>query len=1069
MIKILNRIAWVASLSFGFVLTIFSGISLDLLDNRSSFDDDTLLFWVLLTLLFGLFFKKLFLSKSFISSLVGESIDEEQSQVSLGIKNIQKIAGRGNEESGEVLGKELVNGESEAKISGLSPDTVISAQAEKINSKKISELPDHLSISESNDDEIKKPIIEKKVDILERKAKEKKVDEPNFLQQFFSENALAKIGGILLFIGVLFLLQLVYTVIGPVGKLMIGFLIGLILFSVGVFLDNRGHKKEARIIMGTSILINYLVILSGRYLITESSDMGKTILNEGLTFFFLIINTIFAISVSMAYKSNALLFFAFVISYLNPFLVGAEEVYTPYTLLGYGLIVSFGSLAMSYFLLGKSKIQSLYLTHIAFIGGGILMLVAPFTTSLEWIVKLGALAVLSFISLLFLYKQKNYKVLPGYFIGIYLFFFILLQVGGVVLGGSFGGINIFWTYFLFIFILLGSSVYLFVITSLMSMFTLIFAPILIFLVLILSGMVAIDNVIWVLVLSMISYVGIFSMISTKLVDVMKYFLFGVLGVFVVIINIFLGNISGSLSFNEISLFHIIGIMVSTYIFYISAYYFSTKKGLESLYSLGTLFGILMVLPIISREGEFRVISVIGISGLILFNMLLPLLNKNLLKSNIQNLVFGVVLGALFTISQIYYFMFGEKGESQMTLGLMFLAVALMYFVISYLMYSMFVKSKKNENSSDVMDKNIFYTFAATSISIFSLAIAFVFADSPSIISIVWLFESSILFFFYRRSSNNKIYIFAFVMMIIGLSKILNYIFTIKTGDYSALIPVAFIFGTIVLSLKLLDTEERNVRLFHDLGHAFGIFMVALTFLQFIPDKHGFQFFGLALLSIALFFLYSRVYAARAKYILIFFLFIVMGAQIFALPYLFRDFNYYDMGEYKMLQYLSTIIFAAGLFIFNGLGRYYYKENKIEEKYFVAINVISVVYFFVISTQYIYYLIDENVFAVSIYWGVLAFGLLYKGIHSNIIKYRTLGLYVLTLTVGKIVLSDIWNGLDNSVMRVIALMLVGGILISVSTLYSKKYGNQIKGEFSLDNLLRRDQSSKEIIPVNENNL
>lgn len=35
--------------------------------------------------------------------------------------------------------------------------------------------------------------------------------EPNFLEKFFAENALAKIGGILLFLGVLFFLSLIFT------------------------------------------------------------------------------------------------------------------------------------------------------------------------------------------------------------------------------------------------------------------------------------------------------------------------------------------------------------------------------------------------------------------------------------------------------------------------------------------------------------------------------------------------------------------------------------------------------------------------------------------------------------------------------------------------------------------------------------------------------------------------------------------------------------------------------------------------------------------------------------------
>ena len=74
-----------------------------------------------------------------------------------------------------------------------------------------------------------------------------------------------------------------------------------------------------------------------------------------------------------------------------------------------------------------------------------------------------------------------------------------------------------------------------------------------------------------------------------------------------------------------------------------------------------------------------------------------------------------------------------------------------------------------------------------------------------------------------------------------------------------------------------------------------------------------------------------------------------------------------------------------------------------------------------------------------------------GIQKNIIKLRTLGLYILSLTTIKILAYDIWSGLDDAIMRVIALMLVGGVMIGVSILYSRKYDGDLKGEFDFDNL------------------
>jgi len=71
MIKIFNRLAWIASLAMGFVLAILIGIAFDSLDNRYAFDSDTLFVWLIATVVIGSIFKKLFLSKSFISLSLG--------------------------------------------------------------------------------------------------------------------------------------------------------------------------------------------------------------------------------------------------------------------------------------------------------------------------------------------------------------------------------------------------------------------------------------------------------------------------------------------------------------------------------------------------------------------------------------------------------------------------------------------------------------------------------------------------------------------------------------------------------------------------------------------------------------------------------------------------------------------------------------------------------------------------------------------------------------------------------------------------------------------------------------
>jgi hypothetical protein len=59
---------------------------------------------------------------------------------------------------------------------------------------------------------------------------EYKPEEPSkiaiYIKNFFSENILAKIGSILVFLGVVFLMSLIWNQIPNVGKIIIGFIIG---------------------------------------------------------------------------------------------------------------------------------------------------------------------------------------------------------------------------------------------------------------------------------------------------------------------------------------------------------------------------------------------------------------------------------------------------------------------------------------------------------------------------------------------------------------------------------------------------------------------------------------------------------------------------------------------------------------------------------------------------------------------------------------------------------------------------------------------------------------------------
>jgi hypothetical protein len=882
--------------------------------------------------------------------------------------------------------------------------------------------------------------------------------EPGFIQKFFAENALAKIGGILLFLGVLFLLQLVYTIIGPIGKLMIGFALGFLIFGVGMFLEKKGFTTESRVLLGAGILINYLVILSGRYLITENMLADETILSEGITFLLLILNTIFAVVVSLVYNSSAILFFSFVIAYLNPFLIGAKASETPYTLVGYSLIVSLGAILLSNLFKEKLKKHSVDLLSTAFVGGNILFLIAPFSTTSHWLLKLGLMAFVSLICVWSAYKNNQKEGLSGYFVGIYLFLSLLLGFGSYELGALFKNGNIFIGYILFLGLILiaNTKVFSAVITN--SIFYILVAPLFILITLMYSGEVAFGNVSIVLISFVILYLGIFVYLLNKMTTAMRYSLFTFLGLFIFftsnhISNVFFERLTPS-SLIDIQSY---GLIITTFIFVLSAYFFSAKKDLEYLYSLGTVFGIFMLLPIVQREGSLRFASIASVSALVILNMLLPFINKSLLNKNIYNLVSGMIAGALLSTGSLYYFMFGDLAQSKMTLGISFLILAIIYFVLGWIIYLSIDRSSIQQPAGGVAGvsdtHNAVYTFIGLAVSLFSLSIAYIFSKNPEIISTVWLFESSLLIYFYSRTKDLKIYWAGIILMFIGLIKLFILADMVRSKEYPLIISLAVVLVCLVGGLKFMENDKNGSRLVYEFGHMFGILAIVIMLMEIIPSHHhGWSIFGTAIFGLILALVYSNIFSVSIKYFFLGSLVLVFMFQISEIASIFQNLEYKKLEYLKILQHISTLIFTVAVYLFN----HNYKKHNAKDKALTIFNSLFVLYLFVITSQYIYYLFNENKFAITIYWSVLSFIFLNQGMQKEVVKYRTFGLYILSLTVVKIIFYDVWLGLSDAVVRVVALMLVGGLMIGISVLYTKKYGGNLKGEFDLENLFKEKE-------------
>lgn len=236
--------------------------------------------------------------------------------------------------------------------------------------------------------------IEEDLSIIEKTSTEKDVIIPNrdtsgdidnqeedimskfllWIQGFFSENILAKIWGIFVFLGVIFLLSLVWDTIPGIWKILLWFSIWMASYITWILFDRKWIDAESRILMWIWILINYAVILSWKYLIWETSIDTTPIFSTGISFFFLIANTLFAIATALYYKSDILLIFAFLFAYINPLLIGYTDT-TPYLNVWYAMIISIGALFLA------QKKSDLLLLLWAFFLWNIFILQAPVTAA----------------------------------------------------------------------------------------------------------------------------------------------------------------------------------------------------------------------------------------------------------------------------------------------------------------------------------------------------------------------------------------------------------------------------------------------------------------------------------------------------------------------------------------------------------------------------------------------------------------------------------------------------------------------------------------------------------------
>lgn len=865
-----------------------------------------------------------------------------------------------------------------------------------------------------------------------------------FIKNFFAENLLAKIWSILVFLGVLFLMSLIWNQIPNVLKIIIGFIIWFWIYFTWVILDQKWLIWESRILLWAWILINFLVILSWRYLIWWNF-WEQAILSTWITFVFLIFNAVFWILTSLVYKSRTLLIFSFVFAYLNPFLIWWSSE-TPYVLIWYSMIVSLWALFV------WIKQNDDILKYTAFVLWNLLFLLSPFNSDIAWISKMISTWLLWFITLINFYKSDSKQLWQVFIINyIFIIFQLIIWWNWWILSSGISYI----TYMISILAFFGIWIFFILSQAVISIFSLLFFPVFIILWLIFSWVL--NFVAPTLAIVVFIYLIWFSFLTNVLSSSFKYFFFVLLAIFIFFVNWFISfwHIANS---NITNFWTFLTTILVSFVFLFTSYIFSTKKDLQFLYTIWTLWTILILLPIIVYE-PIRIIfdsinwsseivlkkqMYISIISVILFaisNQLLPFINKNIIEktANIKNLVIGSVFWVLFISWEL--FIYWNKYFPWVSLWLAFWVLAILYFILWYLMMNkIWFEQVKKESVS----KNTIYSYLFISISIFSLAIALVFSKNTEIISTLWLFEASILFYFYNKTKENKIFIVSIILFMIWIFNLFTLIDIVRSREYLFLVPFTIIWLSFVYNLINLNTIESWIkRVSHDLLHILWIWVLAVLLVNIIPNTwYWWSIFGI---SIFIFIIWNIYAYFNSNILKVFFIIAFWAFMLFHLEessYIVRKIDRNDLSYLRILQYISTFILWLTCL-------YWKKFNKVKN-YNNFINLFYAFYLIFILSFYVEDIFNTT-FAVTIFWWTISFVYLFYWISIDKIKYRTIWLYILTWVLLKIFVNDLWLWNYNAATRVLALIWIWILLIIISTRYSKKYWNNLKWEFSFDNL------------------
>jgi len=467
-------------------------------------------------------------------------------------------------------------------------------------------------------------------------------------------------------------------------------------------------------------------------------------------------------------------------------------------------------------------------------------------------------------------------------------------------------------------------------------------------------------------------------------------------------------------------------IIAAFVFMFFSYIY--MKQWPYLYTIWTIAGGIILLSHLDwADTTFLTYNIISISLYLCLNIAGAFILKIQNDSHLKNLVLWSVSGIFCTGIAVYLYC-TQNYETTIFMGVIYLLLSILYGIISYILFQRFWKKIIEEDS---YKKNTLYNFLAISIFLLSLAWSLIFSDTHFIVSLFWLLESAILIFFFLKVKDIKVLIAWFILMWLWIIEWFSELWNVNTlVPYIA--PSFIMFWTLLFNLtRLKGINIEQLKVTHSILHIFWIIWIIVWITLALHEKSdSTTIASLALFLCILWYIY-KVYGNTLLKKWFLFLFILT---------LFTHMSTYVDNIYWWEINLFNTLFQYSISCISILAwiiHIFSNKNNLNVKQWILTS--AIIYLFIMTTLYIYH-IFPNTFAITLYWWVLSFLLISKGIHKNIIRLRTVWLYLVILVCAKIVFIDISAWINDAIIKVIAFMWVWIMFIVIGTMYSKKYGN-----------------------------